>query len=313
MDYRDYYGVLGVAKDASQKEIRRAYRKLARQYHPDVNTESGAEDRFKELGEANEVLKDPEKRRKYDRYGVAWKAVQEGKAPPPGYEGIRFDHDTASGGASGSFSSFFEALFGAAGGERARSGVHSPGAGGWSIPGEDYEARIELDLQEAARGGKREISLAHPASRKPKTYSVNIPIGVLPAQRIRLAGQGAESSFGGKTGDLYLRVDIVPDPEFRLEGRDLYTVLPLAPWEAALGAEVTLKTLDETVRLKVPAGSSSGGRIRLKGKGFPDPEGGAGDLYAEVLIRVPDQLTDREKELFGLLAAESGFSARPGR
>ena len=313
MDYKDYYGILGVAKDASQKGIRRAYRKLARQYHPDVNKDPGAEDKFKEVAEAYEVLKDPEKRRKYDRYGAAWEAVQEGKPPAPGQEGIRFDFDTASVDPNSPFSAFFDTLFGTVGGERARSGGFSTGARGWSVPGEDYEAAIDLTLREAASGGKREISLAHPASRKPRTYVVSIPKGVLPGHRIRLAGQGAESSSGGKTGDLYLRADIVPDAEFRLEGRDLFTVLPLAPWEAALGAEVTVRTLDQTVRLKVPTGSSSGRRIRLRGKGYPNPEGGAGDLFAEVQISVPDRPTDREKELFELLAAESQFAARTQR
>ena len=318
MDFKDYYAILGVSKTASQDDIQRAYRKLARQYHPDINKEAGAENKFKEVGEAYEVLKDPEKRDKYDRYGSAWKAAQQsGGAPPPGYEDVWFDMsgspDDAFSGFSG-FSSFFEQLFG-------RSARHSdvwgsPGGGrresawNWDMPGADQEAALSLTLEEAARGGQREISLTDPETGQSKTYAVKIPKGIRPGQRIRLAKLGGRGAGQGAAGDLYLKVDLRPNPAFRLEGRDLYTTLPVAPWEAALGADATLSTLDGNVRVKIPAGSSSGRRIRLKGRGFPDPKGGAGDLYAEIDIVVPNSLSDDERRLFEELAQRSTFQPR---
>ena len=313
MDFKDYYAILGVSKTASQDDIQRAYRKLARQYHPDINKEAGAENKFKEIGEAYEVLKDPEKRDKYDRYGSAWKAAQQsGGAPPPGYEDVWFDvsgsPDDAFSGFSG-FSSFFEQLFG----RGARGG---PGAGrresawSWNMPGSDQEATLSLTLEEAAQGGQREISLTDPETGQSKTYSVKIPKGIRPGQRIRLAKLGGRGAGQGAAGDLYLNVELRPNPNFRLEGRDLYTMLPVAPWEAALGADATLSTLDGNVRVKIPAGSSSGRRIRLRGRGFPDPKGGAGDLYAEIEIVVPKTLSDDERRLFEELAQRSTFQPR---
>ena len=317
MDFKDYYAILGVSKTASQDDIQRAYRKLARQYHPDINKETEAENKFKEIGEAYEVLKDPEKRDKYDRYGSAWKAAQQsGGAPPPGYEDVWVDMsgspDDAFSGFSG-FSSFFEQLFG-------RSARHSdvwgsPGgrresAWNWDMPGADQEAALSLTLEEAARGGQREISLTDPETGQSKTYAVKIPKGIRPGQRIRLAKLGGRGAGQGAAGDLYLKVDLRPNPAFRLEGRDLYTTLPVAPWEAALGADATLSTLDGNVRVKIPAGSSSGRRIRLKGRGFPDPKGGAGDLYAEIEIVVPKSLSDDERRLFEELAQRSTFQPR---
>ena len=321
MEFKDYYSVLGVAKNASQEEIQRAYRKLARKYHPDINKTSGAEDTFKDIGEAYEVLKDPEKRAKYDRYGAAWKAAQQGGgAPPPGYEDIWFDlggtDDFMFSGGSG-FSSFFEQLFGAAAGRgtaQGRRGARRHTAGAqWSMPGTDQEARLALTLEEAAHGGEREISLSSPTTGQSKTYMVRIPQGIRPGQRIRLAGQGEKGIGGGPPGDLYLMVEILPHPIFRLEDRDLYTTVPVTPWEAALGAEVTLATLDGAVNVKIPPGSSSGRTIRLKGKGFPDPRGSAGDLYAEISIRVPETLSGEERRLFEQLAKVSRFTPRPAR
>lgn len=317
MEFKDYYAVLGVSKNASQDDIQREYRKLARKYHPDVNPTPAAEEKFKDLGEAYEVLKDPDKRAKYDRYGVAWKAAQQsGGTPPPGYEDVWFD--SSHGGDfffsdAGGFSSFFEQLFGATPGRgRQRTGT-SQQSRAWSRPGADREGHLALTLEEAAYGGEREVALASSAGGSSKTYLVHIPKGIRPGQRIRLAGQGEPGAAGGKAGDLYLTVDLLPHARFRLEGNDLYTMLPVTPWEAALGAEVTLFTLDGAVNVKVPAGSSSGRKIRLRGKGFPGNQSGPGDLYAEISICVPATLSREEKKLFEQLADISQFAPRPGR
>jgi len=321
MEFKDYYAALGVAKNAPQEEIQRAYRKLARKYHPDINKSPEAEEKFKEIGEAYEVLKDPDKRAKYDRYGSAWKAAQQsGGQPPPGFEDVWFDlggtEDFGFGGASG-FSSFFEQLFGAA---RGRGTSQRPrGSGGrsqewaWQQPGADREARLTLALEEAAHGGDREITLASSSTGPAKTYMVHIPKGVRPGQRIRLAGQGEPGLGNAPAGDLYLHVELQPHPMFRLEGRDLYSTVAVTPWEAALGAEVTLPTLDGAVHVKIPAGSSSGRKIRLKGKGFPDSKSGTGDLYVELSIRVPETLSSEERKLFEELAQVSRFAPRPVR
>lgn len=317
MEFKDYYAILDVAKTATQEEIQRAYRKLARKYHPDVNKSAGAEEKFKELGEAYEVLKDPDKRAKYDRYGAAWKAAQQGGGtPPPGYEDVWVDLGGGSEGPGGfsDFSSFFEQLFGS--GRRRTAGRREREAGApgwqweWAARGEDQEARLSLTLEEAARGGQRELSFTDPATGQAKTYMVNIPRGIRPGQRIRLAGQGARGASGAPAGDLYLHVHIAPHPTFRLEGKDLYTTLSVAPWEAALGAEVTLPTLEGAVHVKVPPNSSSGRKIRLRSKGFPDPAGDAGDLYAEMRIVVPEQLSAQERQLFEELAKVSSFTPR---
>ncbi|WP_089721879.1 DnaJ C-terminal domain-containing protein [Candidatus Entotheonella palauensis] len=318
MEYKDYYAILGVSKGASQDEIQRAYRKLARQYHPDINQEAGAENRFKDIGEAYEVLKDPEKREQYDRYGSAWKAAQQsGGTPPPGYEDIWVDlsgsPDRSFSGFSG-FSSFFEQLFGRGNSRGSAwtdfSTSESGDSQSWTMPGADREAVLSLTLEEAAHGGQREISLIDPETGQSKTYAVKVPKGIRPGQRIRLAKLGGPSMGSGPAGDLYLRVDLQPHAAFRLEGCDLYTTLTVAPWEAALGSEATLTTLDGSVRVKIPAGSSSGRQIRLKGRGFPNPPGGAGDLYAEIEIAVPKVLSDDERRLFEELAERSTFQPR---
>lgn len=328
MEYKDYYEILGVKKDASQDEIQKAYRKLARKFHPDVNKAPEAETKFKELGEAYEVLKDEDKRKKYDQYGSAWKRAQQTGSPPPGWEGVHFDFgqggagfDFSGMGGGEGFSSFFEMLFGEAGAGRRRGGGGGarPGPGAWSgggagfggaAGGADTEAELTITLEEAAHGGKRELTLSDPATGQRKNLTVKIPKGVRSGQRIRLSGKGQPSPIGGAPGDLYLKVDIEPHPRFKVEGTDLHTTVPVTPWEAALGAEAQVGTLNGDVRVRIPAGSSSGRKIRLRGKGLPQPGGGEGDLLAEIRIVVPDRLSDEERQLFEKLAEVSEFRAR---
>ena len=323
MEYKDYYSTLGVSKQASSDDIQKAYRKLARKYHPDVNRSPGAEDKFKEITESYEVLKDPEKRKTYDRFGKDWKSFAGGRgAPPPGFENIRFDF----GGAGGSgFSSFFDALFGGAGGGSPFGGAGrgNPFAGGdpfggggfgggagFTSRGQDQEASILLTLEEAARGGAREISVTDPATGQGKSYKINLPRGVKAGQKIRLAGRGGPGAGSGSAGDLYLKVELQPNRRFRLEGLDLYTDLTVSPWEAALGAEATVRTLDGAVKVRVPPGSSTGRKIRLKERGFPSPKGAAGNLYAEIKVAVPGELSKKERQLFEQLAEVSKFEPR---
>lgn len=320
MQYKDYYATLGVSRDASQDEIQKAYRKQARKYHPDVNRDPGAEERFKEITESYEVLKDPEKRQVYDRFGSNWKQYAQGGGggAPPGFDGfegfnVNFGGDFGGGGASG-FSSFFDMLFsqGRAGGGGSPFGGGfgggQAGRGGWSRRGADQEARIVLTLEEAAKGGQREITVSDPTTGQNRALTVTLPPGVKEGQRIRLSGQGGPGTAG--PGDLYLKVELRHDDRFRLEDRDLYTDLPVSAWEAALGTEASVKTLNGSVRVRIPPGTSSGRKIRLRGKGFPNPKGEAGDLYAEVKVVVPKKLSPREKELFEKLAEESKFKAR---
>jgi curved DNA-binding protein len=309
--FRDYYETLEVPRTASSEDIRRAYRRLARKYHPDVNKESGAEDRFKQISEAYEVLRDDEKRARYDQLGANWKAGQDvsgasgfgdGFSSGDGFGDVRVDF----GG--GDFSDFFEGLFGQRGRGRTTGAAGFGGFDGFSIRGGNQEAVLELTLEEAAAGGKRRISLGDG-----RDFEVEIPRGVRDGQRIRLAGQGSAGPGGGPSGDLFLRVRVKPHPRFRVEGRDLYVDLPVAPWEAALGAEVPVPTLSGSVRLKVPNGSSTGRRLRLRGQGLPSPDGSAGDLYAVLAVHVPKRLMKKERELFEELASVSHFDPRKGR
>lgn len=336
MAFKDYYQALGVDKKASQDDVQRAYKKLARKLHPDVNKEPGAEDRFKELGEAYEVLRDPEKRSKYDRFGHAWKqAEQRTGGAPPGWENVRveygpgFERDFGfgsggfgggggggfEGGDSEAFRSLFEDLFGgggAFGGAAARGGGFRA-AGRPRAParrGADSEAELELTLEEAARGGKRKITLADPASGEHQTFEVNLPPGIRPGKKLRLSGQGGAGLGGAGRGDLLLKVKLRPHSRFRLRGEDLHVDLKVTPWEAALGSEVEVPTLDGDQRVKIPAGTSSGAKIRLRGKGFPSAGGNTGDLFAVVSVAVPKQLDDNERELYEELAKVSKFRPR---
>jgi len=328
LEFKDYYATLGVKKDASQDEIQKAYRKLARKHHPDVNKDPASEARFKEIGEANEVLKDPEKRKRYDMYGSARNSARQTGAPPPGLEGVRFDFGGPGGSSGfdfdegpGGFSSFFDMLFGGGAGRGGRGagfggfggfgGANGPGGpGAMGREGSDSEATLPLTLEESAHGGTREISLVDPETGERKNLSVKIPAGVRSGQRIRLAGQGTRGR-GGAAGNLLLKVEILPHPRFKVEGNDLQTTVNVAPWEAALGGEASLAPLNGEVTIKIPAGSSSGRKIRLRGKGLKPSGGEPGDLIAEIRVVVPPELTPRERELFEELRAESSFKARP--
>lgn len=303
---QDYYEALGVPRDASADDIRRAYRNLARRLHPDVNKEPGAEDRFKAISEAYEVLRDPEKRARYDGLGANWRAGPE----PPGGGSAENGFDRGSGFrdvrvdfGSGGFGDIFDDLFGGRTGRAGRGGFE-----GFSFRGGDQEAELELTLEEAAAGGRRRLSLGDG-----REFEVEIPPGARDGQRIRLSGQGGPGAGGGESGDLLLRVRLKPHPRFRVQGRDLSVDLAVSPWEAALGADVSVPTLDGSARVKVPAGSSSGRRLRLRGQGLPGGGGSAGDLYAVVMIHVPKKLTRRERELFEQLASTSKFDPRRGR
>ncbi|MBE7560383.1 DnaJ domain-containing protein [bacterium] len=316
--YKDYYGILGVERSATQDQIQKAYRKLARRYHPDVNKDAGAEEKFKEINEAYEVLRDPEKRKRYDMLGANWKAGQD-FTPPPGWEHVTFDFSGGDGRGLGDFSDFFASLFGDAGFDA------FGGMGGFTgrrrsmrRRGQDHEVEIELSLDEIVRGGTRKIQLSVPVARPDgsigmeyQSYDVTIPRGITEGSRIRLAGRGGAGGPGGEPGDLYLNVRLRPDPRFQVEGYDLRATLPVTPWEAALGAEIPVPTLDGGVTLKVPAGSQSGQSLRLRGKGLPTREGGHGDLYVTLKIVVPRELSPRERELFQQLARDSRFRPRP--
>lgn len=286
--YTDYYEVLGVPRDADQDAIRRAYRKLARTYHPDLNSDSEAEGRFKEIGEAYEVLSDPDKRERYDRLGANWRR-QEQEAPEQSFE--EFFTRQGGGDAGAEFSDdLFERLFGrgAGGGSRGPSGP---------LRGFDREALLELSLEDALEGGRRKLTLDG------RDIDVNFPAGVRDGQLIRLAGQGGPGREGGPRGDLYLRIALKPHRSFRPRGDDDLDVdLAVAPWQAALGATVEVQTPGGAAQVRVPPGSSSGRRLRLRGRGLPKSGGGNGDLYAIVKITVPKELSDRERELYEQLA-----------
>lgn len=298
LDYTDYYEVLGVPRDADHEAIRRAYRKLARQYHPDLNSSGDAEDRFKELGEAYEVLSDPDKRERYDRLGADWRQ-QEQQTPEANFEEFFTTQGFGNDDARVEFSDdLFERLFGGGAG----------GGPGWRTSGPlrglDREAVLELALEDALEGGRRRLTLDD------REIDVNFPAGVRDGQLIRLAGQGGSGRDGGPSGDLYLRIALKPHPNFRRRGDDDLDVdLPVAPWQAALGATVRVQTPGGSAQVRVPAGSSSGRRLRLRGRGLPKPGGGSGDLHAIVKITVPQQLSDRERELYEQLAESSSREA----
>lgn len=306
MKYKDYYEIMGLKRDASPDEIKKAYRKLARKYHPDVSKEPGAEEKFKEIGEAYEVLKDPEKRAAYDQLGT-YRPGQDFR-PPPDWE-ERFAHGQSY--STEDFADLFSELFGGGrGGARGRS--H-----GFAMPGQDFEVPVELSLEDAYRGTEVKLDLAMPEydergamHRTHKTITARIPKGVTDGQKMRLTGKGGPGIGGGPPGNLYLDIRLRPHRLFRPNGHDLYLEVPISPWEAALGAGVEVPTMEGKVRLKVNPGAKAGQKLRLAGKGLPKPGGGHGDLYAILQIVTPSSLSAREKSLFEELAQASSFNPR---
>ena len=320
MKYKDYYETLGVPRTATQDDIKGAFRKLARKYHPDVSKLPDAEARFKDINEANEVLKDAEKRAAYDQVGRGFKAGQDFQPPPNWDEGFEFRGGAPGGGFGGGgspfgngagvdSSDFFEALFGA----RARGGAQRPRG---PVPGEDHHARVSIDLEDSYRGAERSISLRMPSTgadgrvaMQERTLDVHIPKGIRAGQSLRLAGQGAGGSGGGKAGDLFLEIEFKLHPRFRVDGSDVYLDLPVAPWEAALGATVEAATPDGNVQLSVPKGATAGKKLRLKGRGLPGKT--PGDLYAVIAIALPPADGDSAREAYEAMAkAFAAFDPR---
>jgi curved DNA-binding protein len=295
MKYKDYYKVLGVERGAGEEEIKKAYRKLARKYHPDVSKEANAKEKFQDVSEAYETLRDKDKRAAYDSLG-SHRPGQDFRPPPDWFD--RFGSGRAEDLRDIDLSDLFESM-GIFGRARGRSGGR-----GMQFPGEDYEVSARLTLEEAARGVERELRLDG------RTIRARIPRGATDGQRLRLAGKGGPGANGGPPGDLYLQIVLEPHPLFRPSGHDLDIELPLAPWEAALGAEIEVPTLEGAVRMKVPAGAKSGQKLRLAGKGLPRPGGGAGDLYATLNIVVPPAASEHEKKLYEELRAASRFDPR---
>ncbi|MEY2446817.1 MAG: curved DNA-binding protein [Acidimicrobiaceae bacterium] len=313
---RDFYEILGVPRDAPADEIQRAYRKLARTYHPDMNKDPSAEGTFKEIAEAYDVLSDPTTRKKYDAFGHDFRNVPD-DVDPETYRRARAGGARRQAGGPGDADFEFsgadfgnvdiEDLFGDFFGRSARGGRR-----GWGpIAGADQEAELEITVEEAYRGGKRSFTISGPSG--PRTIEVNIPAGVVDGQRIRLGGQGGQGTSGASAGDLYLVVRIAGHPRYRVDGRNINVELRLTPWEAALGASVAVDTPGGEAKVRVRPGTSSGKRLRLKGRGMPNPRGTPGDLYAEVRIMVPESLTEDERRLFEELARVSNFDPRSGR
>ena len=310
MEYRDYYKILGVARAATAEDIKKSYRRLARKYHPDVSKEKDAEQKFKEVQEAYEVLKDPEKRAAYDQLGSDWKSGQQFRPPPDWASGFEFSGGSRSraGGAhvfeEEGFSDFFSSLFG--GGSPFGAAGRRP-----QQPGRDHHARIEVDLEEAFGGGTRTLDLKRPEltpagtlELRSHTVRVTIPAGVTDGQLIRLSGQGEAAPGGGRAGDLYLEVHIRPHRFYQVEGRDVTLTLPVAPWEAALGATVTVPTLGGEVEMHVPAGAQSGQKLRLRGRGLPGQP--PGDAYVQLKVVLPPADTPAARALYEEMRAKLG-------
>ncbi|MFC6633968.1 DnaJ C-terminal domain-containing protein [Microbulbifer taiwanensis] len=316
MEYKDYYQILGLERDADQAEIKRAYRKLARKYHPDVSKEHEAEDRFKEVGEAYEVLKDPEKRAAYDQLGAGYQSGQEFRPPPNWDQGFEFHGGGYTEADPEAFSDFFENLFGRGGGFRHYG--HTGGARHrFHAEGENTYARIAIDLEDSYRGGKRQITLKHSVlgadgrpEIKERKLNVKIPRGVTEGQQIRLAGQGEPGLGDGKPGDLYLEISFNPHRLYSVEGKTVYLKLPLAPWEAALGAKVQAPTPDGPVNLTIPPNSRDGSKLRLKGRGIPAKE--PGDLYVVLDVVAPPADSEPQKEAYRQFSEAFEFDPRSG-
>jgi curved DNA-binding protein len=333
MKYRDYYQILGLPRDATQDGIKRAYRKLARKYHPDVSRQADAEERFKELGEAYKVLKDTEKRAAYDRMGSQWHEGQDFQPPPQWDDNFEFNGKENRSRANAEFSDFFEAMFGSehAGGqgrqanrkasrtdraEQAASDLEGAYSGAQcSIPGQDHHAKITINLEDAYRGAQRSISLETPildaqghVSLQSRTLNVSIPRGTRSGQHLRLSGQGGAGFGEGRAGDLYLEISLRDHPRFRVDGRDVSLDVPVAPWEAALGTSVTVPLPDSSVEMTIPPESGGGRRLRLKGKGIPGNP--PGDLYVTLNIVLPPADTDSAKATWDRMRQAFDFDPR---
>lgn len=310
MEFKDYYKILGVDEKADAQELKAAYRRLARKYHPDVSKEPDADERFKEIGEAFEVLKDPDKRSEYDQlraYGA--RRPDGGFEPPPDWASrAHFRQGGFTGADASQFSDFFESVFG--GGARQSAGQRWHG-----MRGDDVHHKLPIFLEEAFSGTEKTVTLRQPevdaqgrVQQRQRNLKVKIPAGVTDGQHIRLRGQGSPGQGGAESGDLYLEIQIAPHPVYSVNGRDLSMDLPVAPWEAALGATVKVPTLAGSVQLKIPEGTHSGKRLRLRGKGLPGKP--AGDLYVTVQVKMPPSQTERSKTLFQELAEEVPFNPR---
>lgn len=309
MQYKDYYKILGVERGAAEDEIKKAYRKLARKYHPDVSKEKDAEEKFKSVNEANDVLSDPEKRAAYDQLGQ-YKPGQSFR-PPPGWE-QQFGQGSQSGDMD--FGDLFSQMFGGGMGGATQG---RRGGRGFAQAGQDFEMALEITLEEAFQGGEKtlQIEVPEPSAqgfmvRVPRTIKVRIPKGATEGQRLRLPGKGGSGMHGGKAGDLFLRVAFLAHAWFKSDGHDLNLDVPLTPWEAALGAQVEIPTLTGKVRLKVKPGTRSGQKTRLTGKGLPKTNDTFGDLYCVFQIATPEVLSDEERKLFEDLQQTSTFNPR---
>ena len=324
MEFRDYYQILGVSKTADADEIKKAFRKLARKYHPDVSKEPDAAARMTELNEANTVLSDPEKRAAYDRLaagGQGHRAGQDFRPPPDWNAGNEYSGDGMSADEAARFSDFFSSMFGgAAGGPGANAGGRAGGrrtrgAGEQQVRGEDHHAKVVIDLADAYTGATRAINLraarldesGHVVTDE-RTLNVNIPKGLKEGQHIRLAGQGSAGFGGGPSGDLFLEISFAADPRYRIDGRDVTAIMPLAPWEAALGATIEMPTPSGNVQVKVPPDSQAGRKLRLKGRGIPGET--PGDLYLEISVVLPPADTDAARAVYETMAREMPFNPR---
>jgi len=323
--YKDYYESLGVPRTATEAEIKKAFRKLAREYHPDVaKDKKRAEEKFKEINEAYEVLSDPAKRKKYDELGADWKQGAEFR-PPPGWEGFTGGRRRGSGGgAPGAeefefhfggtgFSDFFEQVFGSRGRGAGFAGRDFGGRGGFAEGefaerGRDIEGDIMVTLEEAMRGSVRSVSVRH--NSHTDTYQVKIPAGVTEGQRLRVAGRGEAGAGGGEAGDLFLRVRLARHPDFQVEDHNLICEAELAPWEAVLGANISVPTLNARVNIKIPPGTQNGQKLRVRGRGLPQRDGGNGDLIVVARVEVPHKVSESERKLWEQLARESRFNPR---
>jgi curved DNA-binding protein len=318
MQFKDYYAVLGVPRDATAEDIKKAFRKLARKYHPDVSKEADAEARMKDVNEAYAVLSDPEKRAAYDQLGKGYRPGEEFRPPPDWDAGFEFSGHGFSPHEAADFSEFFSQIFGGLGGARGfRASAERGGSGAFRAQGEDHHAKVYLDIEDAFTGATRQIGLRVPqvdgqgrVTLASRTLNVKIPKGVREGQIIRLVGQGAPGLGGGPAGDLLLEVHFKPHPRFRAEGRDLHLTLPVAPWEAALGAVVSVDLPSGPVKVRIPEGAQSGKSMRVRGKGIPGEP--PGDLLLEVQVVLPPADTPKARALYEQMARELAFDPRRG-